>query len=806
MTTTHVGILRAEEQARVQVGNNYHFAIDPKACRVIPLPRNEDVVDRTHVFDRLNIILPPTSEYQSAALCGLGGSGRRKTQVALEYAYRRCRDPAYSVFWVHADNETTFAQDYKAIARKLGLDKLDGEKLLTAVRERIESGPAWLLVLDNADDLALFGVGRTSRNTSYRQAEESTSLYDYVPKVGAGTVLWTSRDERIVGTLVGSQRGIQVGKMSPDEARILLETSRNEKIGIEEAVDAEKLLEELQWLPLAISQAGAYLRRTSTPIREYLSKLAKGKERWRLLKATEFDRHRRPDVPNSVLETWRISIERIRRDNKVAYRILHVIAFVNNQDIPFEVMEAAGLFGDKEEEGESGEPAGNKDRVVEAVTRLKEFSFLGMCKDRGNMRSYEMHKLVQEATRYGLSVGNFEDESYFSNAALQIIAKLFPQPKRETWAECEKYIAHAVQVGEWAETCKRVEVSNLLARVSDYLYDRGRWREKESVDERAYKLRREVLGERHPDTIQSMANLAVTYRAQGRYKEAEPMGVKVLELRREVLGERHPDTIRSMANLAVTYHAQGRYKEAEPMGVKALELRREVLGERHPDTIRSMANLAATYHAQGRYKEAEPMEVKVLELRREVLGERHPDTIQSMANLAATYYAQGRYKEAEPMGVKALELQREVLGERHPDTIRSMANLAATYRMQGRYKEAEPMEVKALELQREVLGERHPDTIQSMANLAATYHAQGRYKEAEPMEVKVLELRREVLGERHPDTIQSMANLAATYHAQGRYKEAEPMEVKVLELRREVLGERHPDTIQTKAGGMMLFP
>jgi hypothetical protein len=48
---------------------------DPEACRVIPLLRNEDVVDRTHIFTRLDALLPSPSEYQSAALYGLGGSG-----------------------------------------------------------------------------------------------------------------------------------------------------------------------------------------------------------------------------------------------------------------------------------------------------------------------------------------------------------------------------------------------------------------------------------------------------------------------------------------------------------------------------------------------------------------------------------------------------------------------------------------------------------------------------------------------------------------------------------------------------------
>jgi hypothetical protein len=71
-----------------------------------------------------------------------------------------------------------------------------------------------------------------------------------------------------------------------------------------------------------------------------------------------------------------------------------------------------------------------------------------------------------------------------------------------------------------------------------------------------------------------------------------------------VLGEKHPDTIWSMAELAATYHAQGRYDEVEEISVKVLDLRREVVGEKHRDTIWSMASLAATYHAQRRYKEA----------------------------------------------------------------------------------------------------------------------------------------------------------------------------------------------------------
>ena len=49
-----------------------------------------------------------------------------------------------------------------------------------------------------------------------------------------------------------------------------------------------------------------------------------------------------------------------------------------------------------------------------------------------------------------------------------------------------------------------------------------------------------VLGEEHPDTLTSMANLALTCLDQGRWKQAEELDVRVMETRKRVLGEEHP--------------------------------------------------------------------------------------------------------------------------------------------------------------------------------------------------------------------------------------------------------------------------
>lgn len=123
--------------------------------------------------------------------------------------------------------------------------------------------------------------------------------------------------------------------MGIEEAVVLLGTSRNKEVSEAEADDARKLLEDLHCLPLAMS----------TSIRGYLSKLAEREQRWRVLEKTEFDRYRQK-VPDSVLRTWSISIERIRLDNETAHRILHIITYVSNQNIPFGII-SARLFSDE---------------------------------------------------------------------------------------------------------------------------------------------------------------------------------------------------------------------------------------------------------------------------------------------------------------------------------------------------------------------------------------------------------------------------------------------------------------------------
>jgi len=240
----------------------------------------------------------------------------------------------------------------------------------------------------------------------------------------------------------------------------------------------------------------------------------------------------------------------------------------------------------------------------------------------------------------------------------------------------------------------------------------------EEILGRAVATLDEKFGDQPVIDARLRGSIGETYRKLGRYERAEPQFKVALATCKRVLGDDHPDTLQSMRNLAILYWNQGRYADAEPLFLATLETKKRVLGDDHPGTLKSMNNLAILYNDQGRYADAEPLYLATLETRKRVLGDDHPDTFKSRNNLAGLYVDQGRYGEAEPLFLATLETRKRVLGNDHPDTLKSINNLAILYANQGRFPDAAPLFLEVLEIQKRVLGDNHPDTLNSMYNQA----------------------------------------------------------------------------------------
>jgi len=209
--------------------------------------------------------------------------------------------------------------------------------------------------------------------------------------------------------------------------------------------------------------------------------------------------------------------------------------------------------------------------------------------------------------------------------------------------------------------------------------------------ERTLALRKKVLGSEHPDTLESMRNLAVSYRFVGRYEEALALHESVLILRKKVLGPTHLSTLHSMAGLAVSYGDAGRHEEALALKNEVLDMKIKLIGAKHENTLESMHNLAYAYQKAGRHEEELVLYERTLDLRKEVLGSEHPSTLITMNSLAQSYWVAGRHEEAAKQWLDLIALEKR---EKSRELTSAIKGLVKLYQDSGKPDKAKEWQTK----------------------------------------------------------------------------------------------------------------
>ncbi|KAM0257342.1 hypothetical protein ACHAQJ_004429 [Trichoderma viride] len=731
-TTLLLNIHKGIENLSLQTAEN--TSAGRKSHFIMPFPRDPDFVDR-----------PALRVWLEEQYAG---------PIAIEFAHRmRIASPDTSVFWVNGSSEAKFEESYRSLADALTLPRRHDPKvnILALVRDWFHNvdGAPWLIILENADEMETFFP------KSQDEGKQQEPLASYLPKTGNGKMLITSRNISVAEKLTGGHKTLrEVPTMDSLEA---LRIFQNKLIGDIDQDAAVDLVHALEFIPLAVNQAAAYINRRAprVSIRSYLDDFRQSEgQKKSLLHRDAGDLRRHEEVSNSVVVTWQVTFEQIRQERPAAANLLLLMSFFQPQNIPDFMLSGYDIIPSNSKDGNSD----NDEDLEEDLDILRAYSLIKFSTTSGFC---EMHSLVQFCTQVWLSESNGGDFARLKSLFLSLSAMHFPDGTFETWAKCQILLPHmgSLLYEQPIDETDILDWSQLLTNISWYMLMIGDNSGAERTAQKAANSRKRILGDEHLDTLRSMSNLSSVYWKQGRWAEAELLEVQVMDLRKRVLGGEHPDTVKSMANLASTYFSQGRFTEAELLEVKVMEMNLRALGKEHPETLKSMAHLASTYRSQGRLAETELLEVQVMDTRKAVLGDEHPDTLKGMANLALTYWNQGRLTEAESLGVQVTEMRKRVLGNEYPDTLISMSNLALTYMGQGRLSEAESLGMQVTETRKRVLGDEHPATLASIVNLAHTFQKQGRLDEALVLLRDCVSRLPRILGPEHPFTLSSLETL-----------------------------------------------
>ena len=168
------------------------------------------------------------------------------------------------------------------------------------------------------------------------------------------------------------------------------------------------------------------------------------------------------------------------------------------------------------------------------------------------------------------------------------------------------------------------------------------------VFQRAAALRRDTLGEDHPETLHALHDLAMANQDAGRIDEAITILEATLAKRKEKLGGDHDDTIQSMNDLAVAYWEAGQVDKAIALYEATLVKVRAKLGDDHSDTLTVMDNLAVACAAGGQARRAISLHEAALAKLRAKLGDDHLTTLVTMNNLARAYRDRRPNRRVDP--------------------------------------------------------------------------------------------------------------------------------------------------------------
>jgi NB-ARC domain len=413
----------------------------------VPYRRNLFFTGRRDLITMLHDRLTTTGAAaltQALAISGLGGIG--KTQIAVEYAYRY-RGHYQAIFWVAAASRETLVADFVALAHRLELPERmleDQYLIVAAVKRWLEGHPGWLLILDNADELDL--------------------LSDFLPVGESGSLLLTTRAQATGSTAPS----ISVEQMSKEEGSVLL--LRRAKVlpaagTLDQAAPevrdlAAAIVRELDGLPLALDQAGAYIEETACGLASYLELYCS--HRRELLRRRSAGRS---DHPEPVATTWRLSFLTVEHASHAAADLLRLCAFLAPDAIPEVIVtEGARVLGEA-----FGRVATDAFHLNEAVEMLLHYSLVGR---NPETRMLTIHRLVQAVLQDAMPV---ETRKQWKELAVLAVNATFPGLDPPQWTACERWLPHAFACAEWIEQeqMRVPAASHLLRQTGYYMKERA---------------------------------------------------------------------------------------------------------------------------------------------------------------------------------------------------------------------------------------------------------------------------------------------------------------------------------------------
>jgi tetratricopeptide (TPR) repeat protein len=585
-----------------------------------PPPRNPNFTGRTTILEDMHQILNTSSKVY--VISGTGGMG--KTQLATQYLYQHEDEYKYK-WWLPVD-PAVLSSYYASLAFDLASEPDfpkafcgDQSSTVTTIKNWLEKdhGWKWLLVLDNA--------------------MEPNTIRCYLPREGAGHAIVTTRNSSSVWDNMAHH--YQLLKFKSDEAAAFL----IRRAGLADREGAMALAKELGCLPLALEQAGAYIRETAGNFSTYLDQLKSDR-------VNVLSKSWPPGYPDPVSRTWNISFQKSKEEMPLSANLLAMCSFfapdperipknllnlgmkyldqptslLNKMDRAIRILKSRLITVLRRHDGRhSDQPAPTSGQLEEAIQPLVRYSLVTVVPD-----SIYVHNLMQDVIRYQLPE---IDKKRWAKTAVKQINSAFPKDhldNPESWPECALLLPHALAAAGHAEELgvASENTGRLLNECGVYLLTCGEFAEAKKCYERALQIDEKVYGPDHPTVATMVNNLGLVLQDLGELQESKKCYERALQIDEKVYGPYHPTVAIRVNNLGMVLQDLGELQESKKCFERALKIDEKVYGPYHPTVAIRVNNLGLVLQDLGELQEARKCFERALKILQAKLGEDHPNT------------------------------------------------------------------------------------------------------------------------------------------------------------------------------------
>jgi len=244
---------------------------------------------------------------------------------------------------------------------------------------------------------------------------------------------------------------------------------------------------------------------------------------------------------------------------------------------------------------------------------------------------------------------------------------------------------------------------------------------------RSKELRFAIEGERPETLAEYLYEEAHVFESKGDGDSKRPPAERSLAIRREHLGERHPDTADSMLQVA---KLEGESAERLELYKSAMEIYRETLGSRHPKVAQCLQFVGQLTTKRGDSSGALPLYEECVSIRKESLGDNHPALEVTLHDIGVLYRMLGDFASALPALQQSLAMKKRTLGDKHAGIANSLFNIGLTKRHLGDFGEAMSALEESLKIDRKHFGSNHERVAVTLEAMGGVYKDQKHFRKA----------------------------------------------------------------------------